>query len=181
MALMKGKRKMNKTHIHSSRRMASISIQSWNNDSAKNKGLVSSELQSARPKNSEANKRTVGCAAISMAEKLRGHSPLANKLFAFVGMSGNRRHIHGHRHLVFAAAGEDAAQGADVAVVATVGDGDVVLGGQEIVCRVEVHPAELGTVHREPRVRSVRAHQPLLAFQRASAQVAAHVARGQAE
>lgn len=65
--------------------MASISIQSWNNDSAKNKGLVSSELQSARPENSEANKRTVGCAAISMAEKLRGHSPLANKLFAFVG------------------------------------------------------------------------------------------------
>src|SRR5437773_5423594 len=82
---------------------------------------------------------------------------------------------------MFAAAGEDAAQRADVAVVATVGDGDVVHGGQEIVCRVEVHPAELGTVHREPGVRSVRARQPFLAFQRAGAQVAAHVARGQAE
>src|SRR6266542_3243920 len=78
----------------------------------------------------------------------------------------NRRDFHCHGNLVFAAAGDDTAQWTYVAVVATVGDGDVILGRQEIVRRVEIHPAEVGTVHREPGVRSVRAHEAFLTFHR---------------
>src|SRR5438128_1906720 len=111
----------------------------------------------------------------------RGQLQPGHRVDYFGTASGNRRHLHRHSHLMFAAAGDDAAQGTDVAVVAAVSDGDVVLGGQEIVCRVEVHPTEVGTVHREPRVGSVRSHKAFLAFHRVSAQVAAHVTRGQAE
>src|SRR5205823_9987258 len=89
--------------------------------------------------------------------------------------------IDGNLHLVFASARDDAAQRADVAVVATAGDGDVFSGGYEIIGRVEAHPAEIAAIHGEPGVRGVRAHQSFLALRRARAQVAAHIARRQTE
>ena len=52
--------------------------------------------------------------------------------------------IHGHPHDVPAAAGEDARDRADIAEVAAVGDGDVFLGGLDIVCGVKINPPGAG-------------------------------------
>src|SRR6266581_578234 len=78
---MYGKRKMNTAQIHSSRRMASISIQRLKRENTRNTGFTSSESKSVRPESREAEKRTVGCAAVSMAQKLRGDTAIANKVF----------------------------------------------------------------------------------------------------
>lgn len=59
-----------------------------------------------------------------------------------------RHHIHGDRKRVFAAAKEDTADGADVAVIAAPGGGDVAHGGGAVVCRVEVNPADARTSSR---------------------------------
>ena len=56
-----------------------------------------------------------------------------------------------------AAAEDHAAHGADVHIVAAPADRDVLAGGEDVVGRVEVHPSSAGGIHREPRVRGLRA------------------------
>ena len=72
---------------------------------------------------------------------------------------------------------DDALQRRHVAVVAPLGGDDVLPVGALAVGRVEVEPAGLGVVHREPGVGGVRAAQLLLPRRRQGLQVAADVAR----
>ena len=79
------------------------------------------------------------------------------------------------------AADDHAAQRTDVPVITAPRDGDVAVAGEEIVRRVSVDPAMTGTPHGEPGVRGIRADQPRLARRRQRLEVAADVARRQAE
>jgi hypothetical protein len=90
-------------------------------------------------------------------------------------------HVHRHRDGVGAAAHQDAADGADIAEIAPVGDGDVILPRQQVVGGIEIHPSDAGTINRKPGVPRVGARQTGLAGRRPGAQVAADVAGGQAE
>ena len=88
-----------------------------------------------------------------------------------------RRDAHADVQRVRAAAEDHAAQRADVAVVASPGEGDVAQVGQDVVGRIEIDPAECRAVDREPGVRRVGADQPRLARRRIGEQIAADVAR----
>src|SRR5450432_1008119 len=89
--------------------------------------------------------------------------------------------VHRHFHDVPSTAGEDSGDRADIAEVAAVGDGDVFPGGLEVVRRIKVHPAGTRRKNGEPRMTRICTDEPRRAFRRARAQVAADVARGQAE
>src|ERR1051326_9322086 len=94
--------KMKAAQIHSSRRTASTNIQTWKAVMTRTAGLVSSELQSDSPDSSEANKKTVGCAAMSMAEKLRGERWIANKLFAGIRSEEHTSEFQLHSFISYA-------------------------------------------------------------------------------
>ena len=82
---------------------------------------------------------------------------------------------------LLAAAEDHAADRADVGVVAAPGQGDVPIDGDAVVGRVDVDPAVPGHVEREPGVRGVGADQARLVGRRRRFEVAADVARRQAE
>src|ERR1039458_1739309 len=90
-------------------------------------------------------------------------------------------HVHGDFHAMRAAAGDDAADRTHVRIITAKRDRDVLLGGQQIVRRIKIHPADIGTKNREPGVARVRADKPLLARRRARAQVAADITRRQTQ
>ena len=67
-------------------------------------------------------------------------------------------HVHGYIELMAAAAGQDAAQGADIGVIATPGECDVVFAGEGIIGRVEIDPSSVPAPDLEPGVRGVGAN-----------------------
>src|SRR5689334_12404410 len=80
-----------------------------------------------------------------------------------------------------AGAKDHAAHGADVAIVAAPAERDVLHGGEKVVGRIDVNPADARTKKRNPRVRGIRAEELLLAGRRLRFKIAADIARGQAE
>ena len=96
----------------------------------------------------------------------RSCGPITGQLCRCRFPSGKRRHGHGDLQRVVAAAEQDAAQRADVAVVAAPGERHVALGRQHVVGGIEIDPSEPRTPDREPGVRRVGADQPRLAGRR---------------
>src|SRR5215211_2530565 len=82
---------------------------------------------------------------------------------------------------LLAAAENDAANRADVGVIAAPCQGDVAIDGHAVVGRVGVDPAEARYVQRDPRVRGVDADEAWLVRRRRGLDIAAHVACRQAE
>ncbi len=68
-------------------------------------------------------------------------------------------HVDRHLQLVLAAAEDHALERGDVGEVAAVGDGDVLVGRDQVVGRVEVDPADVGDERADPGVRGVGADQ----------------------
>ena len=89
--------------------------------------------------------------------------------------------VHGHARPLFAAAVDDAADRADVGVVAAPRQRHVAVDGHAIVGRVGVDPADVRHVERDPGVRGVDADEAGLVGRRRRFEIAAHVARRQAE
>src|SRR6185295_9078426 len=75
----------------------------------------------------------------------------------------------------------DAADGRNVAVVATYGNRNMFERGRHVVGRIEVDPAQAVAVEGNPGVRGVGAGELGLARGRDGVDVAAHVARGNAK
>ena len=62
-----------------------------------------------------------------------------------VECSTQRLDIHRDTHRVFAAASQHPAEWAHIAEIPTERDCDVLIGGQHIVCGIEINPASLWT------------------------------------
>src|ERR1039457_3740333 len=93
----------------------------------------------------------------------------------------HRHHIHLHVQLVPGAAQENAVDGADVAVIASPGHGDMTVRGYAIVRGIEIHPSGGGAPRRAPGVRGVGAYQTRAPRRRHGSQIAADVTRRKAE
>lgn len=89
--------------------------------------------------------------------------------------------VDGNRHFLATAAQQDAADGADILVVAPMGNRDVLVSRHDAVGGIEVDPAGFRRPHREPSVRRVGALQFLHAGWRIGEQIAADVPGWQAE
>src|SRR5262245_22932249 len=100
---------------------------------------------------------------------------------AFSLLLSDPHHVHADLQRVLAAAENDAANRADIAVVAAPPKRDVAGRRQHVVGGIDVDPAAPGTVHGEPGVRGVGADAARLPWRRNSLEVAADVERGQAE
>ncbi len=82
---------------------------------------------------------------------------------------------------MIAGADEDAADGADVLEVASEGYGDMLAGGEEVVCGVEVDPAEVGQEGGDPGMGGIGSGEFGLAGGRECLEVAADVAGGETD
>lgn len=90
--------------------------------------------------------------------------------------------IDGDLEGLFSGADGDAAEGADVGEVATPGDGDVAVAGEDVVGGVGVDPAELFAAEDgDPRVGGIGADEAFLAWRGSGFEVTADVAGGEAE
>lgn len=94
-----------------------------------------------------------------------------------------RRGVHVDRHLNFVlpAAEQHAADRAHVLEVSTEGYGDMLLFGDEIVRGIEVDPTPFGRPDRDPGMGRIRADKLRLALGRVGKQIAADIARSEAE
>ena len=107
--------------------------------------------------------------------------PLEDNKVSWSDLLSERHDIHRHRDLVRSATDKDAANGGNVGVIASPGQRDVLFRRQQIVRGIEVDPAELAAVDRNPGVRGIGSHQPRLARGWDRPQVAADIARRQSE
>src|SRR5436190_22636988 len=80
-----------------------------------------------------------------------------------------------------AAAQDDAADGADVVVVASPGDSDVTGGGKKGGCGIDIDPADARAKEGHPGVRGISADEAGLIGRRIGFQVSADIAGGQPE
>src|SRR5258707_9600333 len=79
------------------------------------------------------------------------------------------------------AAENDPMERANVAVIATPREGDVAGGGEQIVRRIDIDPAEAVTVESDPGVRGIGARETWPPGRRLGFDVAAHIPGRQAE
>src|SRR5689334_10656371 len=79
-----------------------------------------------------------------------------------------------------AASEDDAADGAHIAVVAAPADGEALRAGEEIVCGIEIDPIDSMAVKRNPRMGGVGADEFFTTGRRNGFDVAADIARGEA-
>src|ERR1700685_24971 len=71
--------------------------------------------------------------------------------------------------------------GADVAIIAPPCDRDVTVGGNAIVCGVEIDPSGSRTPRRAPCMRGIGAYQTRLACRRQGPQITADIAGGESQ
>src|SRR5262245_23034985 len=74
---------------------------------------------------------------------------------------------------------DDAADWADVTVVAAPGSGDVPFGWKQVVGGIDINPAEPRAIKGHPGMRSVGSDQFLLSRRRDRLEIAADVSSGQ--
>src|SRR5262249_18046432 len=93
----------------------------------------------------------------------------------------HRFHIHRDTHCVLSTADEDALDRTDVAEVAAPAERDVASARGNVIGRIDIKPAVLGQIDRNPGVRDICANHFRLPGRRFTEQVTADVAGGQAE
>src|SRR5690242_14102511 len=79
------------------------------------------------------------------------------------------------------AADDDALDRGHIAVIAAPGERDVLERGNLVVCRIDVNPAVVRRIGREPGVRRVGPDEPRLAGRRTRYEIAAHITGRQSE
>ena len=75
-----------------------------------------------------------------------------------------RGDIDTYAHTMPASSDEHALNRADVVVVASPGDGDMVGGGYHVVGGIEINPPHFACVYGEPRMREISPYQPRFAW-----------------
>src|SRR5258708_19221972 len=92
-----------------------------------------------------------------------------------------RRHADADMQRVIAAAEDDAAERADIAVITPPGERYMAMGRQDVVGRIQIYPAQPWTPDREPSMRGIGTHEQRLSGRRLGQEVAADVACGEPE
>ena len=127
--------------------------------------------------------RTCQTVGVGATESYSNSQPTRTRIRPREPASGRRferHHVDRDLQLVVSALRVDhALQWRHVAVVATECIGDVAIGHEPVVRRIEVYPAGVRNEHRRPRVRHVGADEPGLAGRGNRLEVAADVATGE--
>src|SRR5258708_12064760 len=71
-----------------------------------------------------------------------------------------RRHADADMQRVIAAAEDDAAERADIAVITPPGERYMAMGRQDVVGRIQIYPAQPWTPDREPSMTGIATHEP---------------------